>query len=133
MSHGIANKKFIELAGSAAEGIMFPGGKLIVAEFIPSSDRQKSVLLKYAKDYKAEYGKPANTFGGHAGDAFNLVTAAVAKVGSNRDKLRDCLEKTHGFVGISGVFDFSKSDHNGLSTNSLALVHITGGAWKLAK
>ena len=35
MSHGIANQKFIELAGPAREGVVFPAGKLLVAETHP--------------------------------------------------------------------------------------------------
>src|SRR5581483_10214086 len=31
-SHGIGNKKYIELAGAAANGVTFPAGKLLVAE-----------------------------------------------------------------------------------------------------
>ncbi len=39
------------------------------------------MLVKYAKDFKAEYGKPAGHFGGHAWDAFMLVVDAIKKVG----------------------------------------------------
>ena len=48
-------------------------------------------------------------------------------------KIRDAIEATRGFVGISGVFNFSKTDHNGLSKNSFALVKVSNGKWTLAK
>ncbi|MCL5104424.1 MAG: ABC transporter substrate-binding protein [Armatimonadetes bacterium] len=133
MSHGIANMDFIKLAQSAADGVVFPAGKLIVAKSMPGSDRQKAVLLKYAKDYEASYKKGPNTFGGHAWDAFQLVVNAVRKVGPDRNKIRAALEGTKNFTGISGIFNFSPSDHNGLTKDSFAMVGIKGGKWTLIR
>jgi branched-chain amino acid transport system substrate-binding protein len=132
-SHGIANMEFIKLAGSAAEGIVFPAGKLIVAQSIPKTDPQRSVLIKYAKDFEKTYKKSPNTFGGHAYDAFMLLVKAIEKAGPNRIKIRDALENTKGFVGITGVFNFSPNDHNGLTKSSFALVTIKNGKWALVK
>lgn len=129
MSHGIANKKFIELAGDAADGVIFPSGKLLVADTLPNADPQKFVLLDYTKDFQKEYGRTADTFGGHAFDALNLVVQALRKVGPDRDKIRAELERSH-FVGISGVFDFSAQDHNGLDKDAFVMVKIDNGAWK---
>ncbi|MEN6356728.1 MAG: ABC transporter substrate-binding protein [Armatimonadota bacterium] len=131
MSHGIANMKFIELAGSAAEGVIFPAGKLIVAKQIPSSDPQKKQLLRYSSQYTKSYNKSSNTFGGHAWDAFTLVTDAIKKVGGNRAKVRSAIESRKKFVGITGVFDFSSKDHAGLDKNAFALVQIKNGKWAL--
>lgn len=133
MSHGIANRKFIELAGKAADGVVFPAGKLVVAETLPASDPQKKVLTAYAAEYKAEYGREADTFGGHAYDAFNLVCQAIKKVGPNRDKIRVELERTHHFVGISGIFNMASTDHNGLAKDAFVMVKITNGDWHATK
>jgi branched-chain amino acid transport system substrate-binding protein len=133
MSHGIANRKFIELAGPAAEGVIFPAGKLLVAETLTGTDPQKSVLLNYAKNFKKEYGREADTFGGHAYDAFKLICNALDKAGDNRDKIRAELEKTRHFVGVSGVFNFSAKDHNGLDEDCFAMVVIRGGDWQRMK
>ena len=104
MSHGIANQKFIELAGPAANGVIFPAGKLIVANSIPNGDIQKKALLDPMRaGFKATYNKEADTFGGHAYDALQLVCNALKKVGPNREKIRAELEKSH-YAGISGVF-----------------------------
>lgn len=129
MSHGIANKKFIELAGDAANGVVFPAGKLLIAESIADSDPQKKVLLAYSNDFTKEYSKDADTFGGHAYDAFKLVVAALEKVGPDPAKIRDEIEKTTNFVGISGVFNFSPEDHNGLAKDAFAMVTIKDGKW----
>jgi len=132
-SHGIANQAFIDLATvEAAEGVIFPSGKVIVADQLPDSDPQKAVLVKYANDYESKYEVAPVTFGGHAWDAVKLTVQIMGKVGTDRAKIRDELEKTQGFVGIGGVFDFSAEDHNGLDTRAITMVQIRDGAWKLA-
>jgi branched-chain amino acid transport system substrate-binding protein len=130
-SHGIANKKFIELAGEAADGVIFPAGKLLVASELPDSDPQKALLLDYAREFEAKFGKSADTFGGHAADALNLVVAALEKVGPDKAKIRDELENTRGFVGIGGEFNMSPQDRNGLGKGALAMIKIVNGEWKL--
>lgn len=129
MSHGIANMSFIQLAGKAADGVIFPAGKLLVASSIAKSDRQRATLLKYNADFQKSFGKPANTFGGHAFDAFMLVVKAAKAVGPDHAKIRAKIEKTKGFVGISGVFNMSPKDHNGLTKDAFALVTIKNGKW----
>lgn len=133
MSHGVSNPEFIRLAGRAAEGVIFPSGKIIVAESIPASDPQKKVLMQYASEFKKAYGKPASHFGGHAWDAFQLVVSAVKKVGTDRKKIRDAIENTKNFVGIGGVFNFSPKDHMGLTKDAFVMVQVQKGKWTLAK
>jgi len=132
MSHGIANKKFIELAGPAANGIVFPAGKVLVANTLPNTDPQKKVLLDYANSFTKEYHRDADTFGGHAYDAFSLICQALKKVGPDRQKLRNELERSH-YVGVGGMFRFSSADHNGLSKDAFAMVRIVNGQWTLAQ
>lgn len=133
MSHGIANMEFIRLAGAAANGVIFPGGKLIVANQIPARDPQRATLLKYASDYSKAYKQSPNTFGGHAWDAFMMVVKAIEKSGGDRAKIRTALESTKNFVGISGVFTMSPRDHNGLTESCLVMVEIKNGKWTIAK
>src|SRR5574341_1318397 len=128
-SHGVGNKKFIELAGPASNGVVFPVGKLLVAEQLPDSDPPKPVLLSYAKAFEAKHG-PRNTFGGHAWDAVQLVFRAMERAGNNRGAIRDAIEGTRNFVGITGVFDFSPTDHNGLDRRAVTMVEIVDGQWR---
>ncbi|SFG16297.1 branched-chain amino acid transport system substrate-binding protein [Desulfotomaculum arcticum] len=130
-SHGVGNQQFIELAQGAAEGVILPIGKLAVASQIPDSDPQKKVLESYMADYQAKYNTQPNSFGGYAWDAFNLVVAAIEKAGPDRAAIRDELEKTSGFSGISGTFNMSPQDHNGLGVHSMVLVQIKDSKWQL--
>lgn len=131
-SHGVGNKMYIQLAGPGANGVVFPAGKLLVAEHLSDNDPQKAVLLAYAKDFEAKYGS-RNTFGGHAWDAIKLVAGAMERAGTDRAKVRAAIETTRNFVGITGVFDFSPSDHNGLDRRAVTMIQIVDGQWRPAK
>ncbi|MFZ3132264.1 MAG: ABC transporter substrate-binding protein [Desulfosporosinus sp.] len=132
-SHGIANQSFLDLAGSAANGIEFPVGKIVVADQLPDNDSQKQVLVSYKKDFTAKFNTPPSTFGGHAWDAFNMMVNAIKEGGADRAKVRDALEQTRNFVGISGVFNMSDKDHNGLADNCMVMVTVKDGKWTLFK
>ena len=133
-SHGVANMKFIELAGDAANGIQLPAGRLIVYDQIAADDPQKEVLDKFAADYEAKYGNPPNTFAGHAYDALWVTVKALEQAGeADRAKLRDVIEEIEDFVGTAGIFNYSPEDHNGLTADAFVWVEIVDGAWKLVE
>jgi branched-chain amino acid transport system substrate-binding protein len=132
-SHGSGNQKFIELAQGAAEGVILPIGKIAVAEQLPDSDPQKKILTNYIDDYNKKYNAPPNSFGGYGYDAFNLVVRAIEKAGDNKAAIRDELEKIQNFSGVSGIFNLSDKDHNGLNAESMVLVEIKDGKWQLMK
>ncbi len=133
MSHGVANQKFLDMAGAAAEGVILPAGKIIVASQLPSSDFRKKVLLQYEKDYESAYNTPADTFGGHGWDALEIVIKALQKSGVNRAQLRQAIENTTNFPGITGIFHFAADNHDGLTNESLGMVQIRKGKWILLK
>lgn len=133
-SHGIANKKFIELGGDAVEGVIFPAGKLPLVDSLPDSDPQKAVLINYRNSYEKEFGAgTANTFGGHAYDAIMIVTKALERSGPDKAKLRDEIEKTTNYIGTGGIFNMSPQNHNGLGKGSMLMVQIKNGAWAPAQ
>ena len=134
MSHGVASKKFIELAGPAAEGLRLPAGRLAVAPMLPDGHPQKALLLKYISDYETRFGIPVSTFGGYAYDAIMLLVEAVKKGNSAAPAdIRDNLERIDHFVGTSGVFSMSAEDHNGLTLDAFEMVEIENGDWKIVQ
>jgi branched-chain amino acid transport system substrate-binding protein len=132
-SHGFGNIKYVEAAGPAAEGILFPAGRLLVAEALPDTNPQKALLLKYKKDYEDAYKEAASTFGGHAYDAFTLLVKAIEVGGADKEGARAALENLKGFVGTAGVFNFSAEDHNGLGMDAFELLTVKNGKFALAK
>lgn len=134
-NHGVGNRPFIDLAGGAAEGVIFPIGKMLVAESLPDTDPQKKVLLDFVAWYEKGTGKPRSTFAGHAWDALQMAFLAFGKVapttplGEARARIRDELERVTNFVGTGGIFNMSPEDHVGLDERSMVLVRIEGGRW----
>ena len=131
MSHGVASKRFIELAGTAAEGIILPAGRLIVADQLPEDDPQRPILLGYIEEYEGAFNEPVSTFGGHGWDAMKQILAAIEIAGADRAGIRDALESMTNFKGSGGVFNRSPEDHNGLTKDAFVLVKIRDGDWKL--
>jgi branched-chain amino acid transport system substrate-binding protein len=129
-NHGIGNQAFIDTAADASNGVLFPIGKLLVADQLPDSDPQKATLLQYQADYNAAFGKGPSTFGGHAWDAFWMVVNAFEAVGPDSAAIRDYLEtQITDWVGISGIFNVTADDHTGIGKESLVLVEIEDGGW----
>jgi branched-chain amino acid transport system substrate-binding protein len=133
MSHGVSSKKFIELAGDAAEGIRLPSGKVVVADILPGADKQKKPLMAFVKDYQKHYKAEGDHFGGHAWDAVMLIRNAVENGADTAASIRDQLEKTKGFAGIGGSFNYSPQDHAGLGKDAFVLVEIKNKDWVIVK
>lgn len=130
-SHGVASPKFIELAGDAANGNLLPTGKILIAQQLPGSDPQKQVLLDYINQFEKLYSMPVSGFGGYAYDAMHILARALEGSGGERDKIREGVEKVSGFTGVTGTFNFTPEDHNGLGSDAFVMVNIENGQWKL--
>ncbi len=134
MSHGVASKKYIELAGTeAAEGVMLPAGKLAFYDKLKKNDPQYRILKDYDNAYKKAYGTEASTFGGYAYDGFGLVIEAIRKAGATPEQIRTGIEQHNKMLGVSGVFSLSATDHNGLNLSAFEMVKISNGDWVIAR
>lgn len=135
--HGIPDPKYVELAGPAAEGSTMPSTKLMAWEQLPDSDPQKKVIKDfvtlYNDVYKIDKQFPINTHSGYAWDAIYIVADAMKKAGADPSKLRDAIEQTKGYVGISGIYNLTPEDHNGLGMDSMIMVRVKDGKWELLK
>lgn len=133
-SHGFGNIKYVQASGEAANGTIFPAGRLLVADTLPDKHPQKKVLMTYKKDYESKYQEDASTFGGHAYDALLVLTEAIKKAGSaDRKKVRDAIETLKDVVGTAGVFKFSAEDHNGLGMDAFELLTVKNGKFATYK
>ncbi|HQR28800.1 MAG TPA: ABC transporter substrate-binding protein [Anaeromyxobacteraceae bacterium] len=126
-SHGFANLQYVKAAGPAAEGVIFPASRIVVASDLPASNPQKPVVEAYRKAYESRYGEDVSTFGGHAWDAFGILVKAIEQVGPDRAKVRSAVEGMKGYVGTAGIFNFSPQDHNGLDVGAFELCTVRNG------
>jgi branched-chain amino acid transport system substrate-binding protein len=131
-SHGFGSHKNIELCGKDAEGALCPLARVNIGRLLPDSHVQKGVVMKYTDAYEKKYKEPISSFGGHAWDSLYIAVKALEVVGPDRAKIRDFIETLTGFVGQHGVFNFSATDHNGLSKDDLEMVVVKNGDWALA-
>lgn len=131
-SHGFGSRKNIKLAAGAAEGVLCPLGRVNIPDLVPADHPQKKIIEIYNKAYQEKYNEPLSSFGGHGWDALNLVIDALKAVGPDSAKIRDYIENRTNFIGQHGVFNFSPTDHNGLTKEAFEMVVVKDGDWALA-
>ncbi len=133
-SHGFGNRKYAEQAGAAAEGTLFPAGRLLVVDELADNHPQKALLAAYKKNYESRYKEDVSTFGGHAYDALMIVTEGIKKANAaDRDKVRDAIEGLKGLVGTAGIYNFSPEDHTGLSLDAFEMLTVKDGKFAISK
>ena len=133
-SHGVASDEFLKLAGPAAEGVRLPSPAQLIPEKLPAGDPQKPVVTAYDKAYKERYKQDVSTFGGYAYDGLMIAVDAIKRAGStDKAKVRDAIEATKGFVGTSGTFNMSPTDHMGLDLSAFRMLEVKGGDWTISK
>ena len=135
--HGQPGPEYIQLAGKAAEGDRMPATKLMAAGQLADKDPQKQVIQKFIKlytdQYKFDKQFPLNTHSGYAWDAIYMVTNAMKKAGTDPKQLREAIEQTKGYVGVSGIYNLTPEDHNGLGVDSMVMVQVKDGKFVLAE
>jgi branched-chain amino acid transport system substrate-binding protein len=129
--HGQPDSNYVKLGGPAANGTMMPSTKTMVADQLPAGDRQRGVVRDFVKEYQARKLANLGTHSGYAWDAVQLIVRAIEKAGTEPEALRAALENTKDYVGVSGIYNLSPTDHCGLGVDSLAIIKVENGRWKL--
>ena len=133
-SHGVASDEFLKLAGPAAEGVRLPSPAQLIPKKLPANDAQKPVVTAYDQAYKAAYKTEVSTFGGYAYDGLMIAVDAIKRANSTeKAKVRDAIEATKGFVGTSGTYNMSATDHMGLNLSAFRMLEVKNGDWSLVQ
>jgi branched-chain amino acid transport system substrate-binding protein len=138
--NAVATKEFVRLGGKAVEGAMVPVGTVMVNEQLADANPVKAAGKRFLDAYEGKYGAETRSmFAGYAWDALGLLRHAAMQVRNAepgtpqfRQQLRDALESA-SYVGATGRYTFSASDHAGIGADSLVLVSLDNGQWKLVK
>ena len=140
--YAIVGPEFIKLGGELVEGVVSTSLKALVARDLPDSDIQKNVAVDLYDEYTKRF-KTFSLYPGHTWDQVMLIAEALKKVDPKLDpakdgdlkmiraQLRDALESIDGFVGQNGVFNYSPTDHIGLTEGCYVKVMIKNGEWRL--
>jgi branched-chain amino acid transport system substrate-binding protein len=130
-SHGFANIQYARAAGVAAEGVIFPASRIVVADLLADKHPQKAVVVAYKNAYESKFKEDVSTFGGHGYDALMILAKAIQTAGTDREKVRSAIENLKGFVGTAGIFNLSPTDHNGLDIDAFAILTVKNGKFAL--
>ena len=134
--HGQPGPEYIQLAGKASEGDRMLSTKLMAAAQLPNDDPQKKVIQNFIQLYNDTYHLdkqfPINTHSGYAWDAITIVANAMRQAGTDPKALRAAIEGTRGYVGVSGIYNLSPEDHNGLGPDSMIIIQVKDGKFEMA-
>jgi branched-chain amino acid transport system substrate-binding protein len=114
-------KDCLNLSKEAAEGLW------AVADFVPGASEKNKI---YAEAYQKEYNETYDTTAAWTYDALNILVNAIKAAGEDRDKIREAILATKGYVGVLGTFSFTP---NGDGLSAVSVVQIEGGKVKLLK
>jgi len=99
---GVEAGNFLEIAGEAAEGIIYTA-----ASYNPES--RDPAVRHFEKLYRAKYNKSADLFAATAYDAIKMLAEIIKNVGYNADNIKDELYNVKNFYGASGLTTFDKN------------------------
>ncbi len=130
-SYGFGSARNIEMAEGAAEGVIVPVSRIVIADLIADDDPHAPVVKRYKRLYEERFNEGVSVFGGHAWDAMFQLRDALAEVGPNRSAIREYMENISGFVGNNSIFNRSPQDHVGLDMDAYVMVKVKDGDWAI--
>ena len=114
------DSSLLAMGGEELEGYRQMGFKLLAASDLPDNDPQKAVCVDFADRFMAEYDRIAGVEDSWAHDALAIIVNGLATSGADASKLRDAIEnKTKNFIGTSGIYNYSATQHDGLGVDSM--------------
>lgn len=131
-THAFGFGFIIALGGAAMEGVEFPAGKPVVPYQLDEDDPVRPIVTDLDKRMKERYGQGLDQIAGHAHDAIWLIYDALKRCKGKvtRAAFRDALEHTTGFTACHGVYNYSPTDHDGLSKEDMVFIRIEEGKFK---
>jgi branched-chain amino acid transport system substrate-binding protein len=132
-SQGAASTAFLSLGGRGIEGTIVTVAPVLLHDQLPASDPMKAKLDEFVRLYDAKFGAgKADTYSAMGWDPVNLAVKLfgemvqkgmdVSDLDATRQGLRNGIEATENYVGVSGVFNFSPTDHVGLLPKGAVLL-----------
>ncbi len=98
----LGRRPFLEEAGGAAEGIVFP---LLFDPAEPSA-------CTFVRAYEARWGGAPDFLAAYSYDAVRMTLEAVRRAGPNRARLRDALAAPESWTGVTGSVAWDATGRN---------------------
>jgi branched-chain amino acid transport system substrate-binding protein len=134
-THAFGFGFIIALGGEAMEGVEFGAGKPVVPDQLDENDPVRPVILDFEKRFRERYGVGIDQIAGHAHDTISLIYDALKRCQGKvtRYTFRDALENTKGLKSCHGIYNYSSTDHDGLSKKDMVFIRIEGGKFNRIK
>nr|WP_296075092.1 ABC transporter substrate-binding protein [uncultured Actinoplanes sp.] len=104
--------------------------QILAIDDVIATTPAKASRKQWFRDYTSRFGSYSGV-ASFAADATDLIADAVARVGGDRDQIRDILE-TSQVDGLSGPIRLTPDNHSGLMPQALTLLVARAGRWRLA-
>ena len=99
-AQGFDDPSILELAGDAAEGVIFSVPQV--------PDTNNPVVKKFNKKYKEKYGRSPGVCSASGYDALRIYAWAIDSVGNNPEKVRNLMANLKDFPGADGPITFDE-------------------------
>jgi branched-chain amino acid transport system substrate-binding protein len=134
-THAFGFGFIIALGGEAMEGVEFPAAKPVVFDQLDETDPVRNINIDFDKLFKDRYGIGIDQLAGYGHDTVGIVYDALKRCQEkvSRATFRDALENTKGFKSCHGIYNYTPTDHDGLSKKDMVFVRIEGGKFKRIK
>jgi branched-chain amino acid transport system substrate-binding protein len=110
----MGRRRFVEEAGRAAEGVVFP---LLY--------QPQAASAGFARTFRVRFGRPPDFAAAYTYDAVRLVVAAIDRAGLNRARIGDAVRALSPWTGVTGPM---KWDLLGSNVRDVRLGTIRDGA-----
>ena len=114
---GFDNPKVLEIAGSAAEGVVF-------ARPYYDPESEDPVIKSFVERFTQKYGVAPGIYAAHAYDALKIIAQAIEKGGYSADGIKEALYSISGFPGVTGSTSF---DENGDVEKPIQIMKVMQG------
>ncbi|MFB9363104.1 ABC transporter substrate-binding protein [Actinoplanes nipponensis] len=118
-----------QAAATATDKTTMVFTQILAIDDVIATTPAKAARKQWFRDYTARYGSYSGV-AAFAADAVELIADAVARVGGDRQRIRDVLE-TSQTDGLAGPIRLTPDNHSGLMPQALTLLVARSGRWRL--
>jgi len=129
MTGAEATTLYTQPSGAAAEGVVMASAAAVAAPALPAGPFATTIKSFTGPWQTANSGAlpPQFAFDGAAG--VQILVAAIKKAGSaDRESIRKALDSL-SVLTVNGRYNYSPTDHGGLTTDDIAIVEVKDGAF----
>jgi len=119
-SVGFDNPKVLEIAGNAADGVIF-------ARPYYDPDSSDPVVKNFVANFSKKYGSAPGVYAAHAYDALRIMYKAIESGGTTAEGIKRALYQIRDFPGVTGSTTF---DNNGDVIKPIQIMKVENGAFK---